>query len=149
MTIGALAPAYRYLLALHVISVIVWMAGMLILPLIYGRHRALGPALADQAGFAALERLIFKRMVNPAMYAAWSFGILLILTPGAISWDAWWWRVKFAAVLLLAWYHGALSAWRRRLRDGDPRRRAGFYQTAVAIPLGLVVLIVAMVMIQP
>ena len=39
MTIGALAPAYRYLLALHVISVIVWMAGMIVLPAIYA-HQA-------------------------------------------------------------------------------------------------------------
>lgn len=57
--------------------------------------------------------------------------------------------MKFAAVLLLSWYHGALSAWRRRLRDGDLRCSAGFYQASTAIPLGLAVLIVAMVVIQP
>jgi uncharacterized membrane protein len=34
VTIGALLPAYRELLALHVISVIVWMAGMIMLPVV-------------------------------------------------------------------------------------------------------------------
>lgn len=149
MTIGWLTPAYRYLLAAHVVSVILWMAGMIILPVIYAQHRAADPALARQAGFAALERSIFKGLVNPAMYAAWGFGILLILTPGAISWDAWWWRIKFAAVLLLSGYHGALSAWRRRLRDGVGQHGVGFYRAASAVPIGFVLLIVAMVMLQP
>ena len=40
MTLGALLPAYRELLALHVISVILWMAGMIMLPVIYARHVA-------------------------------------------------------------------------------------------------------------
>ena len=40
MTIGALLPAYRELLTLHVISAIVWMAGMIMLPAIYARHVA-------------------------------------------------------------------------------------------------------------
>lgn len=149
MRIHALAPIYLFLLAGHVIAVIMWMAGMILLPVIYARHRAIGPTLAEQAGFAELERLIFKKIVNPTMYAAWGFGILLILTPGAISWDAWWWRAKFTAVLLMSWYHGALSAWRRQLRGGGARHSARFYQAAMAIPLGLVVLIVTMVVIQP
>ncbi|HEX7389705.1 MAG TPA: CopD family protein [Acidiphilium sp.] len=149
MTLAFLAPAYRYLLAGHVISVILWMAGMILLPLIYAQHRAAGSELAEQAGFAALDRTIVKGLVNPAMYAAWGFGILLILTPGAISWDAWWWRTKFAAVLLLSGYHGALSVWRRRLRDGSGRHGVRYYRAMTAIPVGFVVLIAALVMIQP
>ena len=82
MTIGALLPAYRELLALHVISVILWMAGMIMLPVIYAGHVATTPEVARDAGFVELERGIIKRFVNPPMYAAWGFGILLIATPG-------------------------------------------------------------------
>jgi protoporphyrinogen IX oxidase len=149
VTIDALIPAYRELLALHVMSVIVWMAGMIILPAIYARHAATAPELAVAAGYVELERGIIKRFVNPAMYAAWSFGILLIATPGAISWDAGWWWTKFIAVLALSGYHGALSAWRRRLRDGTSRHSGSFYSMAATIPIGFVVLIVTMVIIQP
>ena len=148
MTIGALLPAYRELLALHVISVIVWMAGMIMLPAIYARHVAT-PEVARDAGFVELERGIIKRFVNPAMYAAWGFGILLIATPGTISWSAGWWWTKFIAVLALSGYHGALSAWRRGLRDGTDRHSASFYAMATVIPIGLVMLIVTMVIIQP
>ncbi|MHB1302284.1 MAG: CopD family protein [Acidiphilium sp.] len=149
MTIAALLPAYRYLLALHVISVIVWMAGMIVLPAIYARHAATSPEAARAAGFVELERALVKRLVNPAMYAAWGFGILLILTPGAISWSAGWWWTKFIAVLALSGYHGALSAWRRRLRDSTNRHGSRFYDIATAISVGFVVLIVAMVVIKP
>lgn len=149
MTSGALLPAYRELLALHVISVILWMAGMIMLPVIYAKHVTTTPELARDAGFVELERSIIKRFVNPAMYAAWGFGILLIATPGTISWSAGWWWTKFIAVLALSGYHGALSFWRRGLRDGTDRHGASFYGMATVIPIGLVMLIVTMVIIQP
>jgi putative membrane protein len=149
VTIGALLPAYRELLALHVISVIVWMAGMIMLPAIYATHVATTPQMARAAGFVELERGIIKRFVNPAMYAAWGFGILLIATPGAMSWSAGWWWTKLIAVLALSGYHGALSAWRRGLRDGTDHHSAFFYAMATVIPIGLVMVIVAMVIIQP
>ena len=100
------------------------------------------------AGFTELERGIIKRIVNPAMYAAWGFGILLIVTAGTISWSAPWWWTKFAAVLALSGFHGALSVWRRALRDGTDRRSTSFYAMATVIPIGLVVLIVTMVIIR-
>jgi putative membrane protein len=148
MMIPALLPAYRELLALHVFSVIVWMAGMLMLPVIYLRHRDLPVASEGAESFAALERQIFTRIVNPAMYAAWGFGILLILTPGTVSWNAPWWLVKFATVLMLSWYHGTLSIWRRRLRNGRGPSAAALH-LGIAAPLVFAAIIVAMVMIQP
>ncbi|MBV1707986.1 MAG: CopD family protein [Hyphomicrobiales bacterium] len=149
MTIDALLPWYRELLALHVMSVIIWMAGMIVLPLIYARHVAVAPELARGAGFVELEQGIIKRLVNPAMYAAWGFGTLLILTPGAISWSADWWRTKFTAVLVLSAYHGALSIWRRALRDGTNRRSAVFFARVTLVPIAFVILVVSMVIIQP
>ena len=149
MTIDALLPAYRELLALHVISVIIWMAGMIMLPVIYARHVATTKEVARDAGFVELERGIIKRFVNPAMYAAWGFGILLIATPGTISWSACWWWTKLISVLALSGYHGALSAWPRGLRDGTDHHSASFYTMVTVIPIGMVVLIVTMVIIQP
>ena len=148
MTVPALLPFLRELLALHVMAVILWMAGMIVLPVIYLRHHRLEPASPAAIELAALERLMFKRLVNPAMYAAWSFGVLLVLTPGTISWSAPWWLVKLAAVLLLSWYHGILSAWRRRLRD-DARPDVIILRQSVAIPIVLMVVIVTMVLVRP
>ncbi len=148
MTVPALLPFLRELLALHVIAVILWMVGMIALPVIYLRHHGLEPTSPAAVAFATLERQLFKRLVNPAMYAAWGFGILLVLTPGTISWSAPWWLVKLTAVLLLSWYHGVLSAWRRQLRDGARPALARLKQ-GVAIPIALMTVIVTMVLVQP
>ena len=149
MTFDALLPVYREVLALHVMSVILWMAGMIMLPLIYARHAAATAEVARAAGFVELERDIIKRLVNPAMYAAWGFAALLVATPGAVSWSAGWWQTKFIAVLALSGYHGALSVWRRRLRVGTNQHGASFFVMATTIPIGLVILIVTMVIVQP
>ena len=66
MTIGALLPVYRELLALHVISVIVWMAGMIMLPAIYARHVATTTEVARDAGFVELERGIIQANRQPS-----------------------------------------------------------------------------------
>lgn len=95
-----------------------------------------------------LERQIFKRIVNLAMCAAWGFGIPLVLTPGTMSWTAPWWLAKFAAVLGLSWFHGTLSAWRRRFRDGKGPGAAAL-RHGLAVPLALGAIAVAMVMIHP
>ena len=50
------------------------------------------------------------------MIAAWTFGILLVLTPGVIDWSAGWWHVKLTAVILMSALHGILS----RLAAGFP-----------------------------
>ena len=107
MTIPALLPLYRDLLALHVFSVIVWVTGMVVLPAVYLHHRALSTTSEAVRAFIALERQIFKRIVTPSMFATWTFGILLVLTPGVITWTEGWWYVKLICVLLMSGLHGA------------------------------------------
>lgn len=149
MTIAALLPYYRWELSFHVISVIGWMAGMICLPILYAYHRRTAPRSAEAAQFVAMEQALFKWLVNPAMNLTFLFGILLILTPGAISWPVRWWWVKLICVFLLSAFHGELSRWRRTLRDNRSRRSERFYRFTTGIPLGLVVIIVIMVVVQP
>lgn len=149
MTIAALLPFFRLTLTLHVISVVLWMAGMLTLPWLYVEHAAIARGGAEGARLEAMEWRLMKRAINPCMYAAWLFGILLVLTPGAMSWSAGWWWTKLIAVLLMSAFHGLLSKWRREFRDGRNVRTAGFYRAAAGIPVVLMVVIVAMVVMQP
>ena len=68
------------------------------------------------------------------MIATWTFGILLVLTPGIIDWSAGWWHVKLAAVLLLSGLHGVLSRWRRDFLADRNRRPQRFYRIANEVP---------------
>lgn len=149
MTIAALAPLYRWELALHVISVITWMAALFYLPRLYVYHCQLAPGSAESARFKVMERRLLKQIATPGMIASWTFGILLILTPGAISWSAGWWWTKFICVLLMSGFHGALSKWRKNFLTDSNTRPERFYRLANEIPTILMILIVIMVIVKP
>ncbi|MGH7119902.1 MAG: CopD family protein, partial [Acetobacteraceae bacterium] len=140
MTVEGLLPFFRVTLALHVISMVLWMAGMLTLPWLYVEHAGIAARGADGAWFQAVERRLMKRAINPCMYLTWLFGILLVLTPGAMSWSAGWWWVKLIAVLLMSGFHGILSKWRRDFRDGRDVRTPRFYRRVAGVPLVLLII---------
>ena len=122
MTIGFLAVLYPWTKAFHVIAMIAWMAGMFYLPRLFVYHCELRPGSAESERFKVMERRLLKQIINPAMIATWTFGILLVLTPGIIDWSAGWWHVKLAMVLLMSGFHGAMSRWRRDfLEDRNTR----------------------------
>jgi protoporphyrinogen IX oxidase len=150
MTIGFLVPAYLWVKALHVSAIIAWMAGLLYLPRLYVYHCGLARGSAESERFKVMERRLLKQIVNPAMMAAWTFGVLLVLTPGVIDWrHGHWWHVKLAAVLLLSGLHGELSRWRRDFLEDRNTRSARFYRIANEVPAVLMLLIVFMVIVKP
>jgi putative membrane protein len=150
VSIGLLAPVYLWLKALHLSAVIAWMAGMFYLPRLYVYHCEARPGTVESERFKIMERRLLKQIINPAMMAAWTFGVLLILTPGVIDWQRdRWWDVKFAAVLLLSAFHGQLVRWRRDFLEDRNLRPARFYRIANEIPTVLMLLIVFMVILKP
>ncbi len=149
MTIGFLAWFYPWTKALHVISLIAWMAGMLYLPRLYVYHCDTVPGSVESERFKVMEYRLLRQITNPAMMATWTFGLLLVLTPGIIDWSAGWWHVKLACVLLLSGFHGALSRWRRDFANDQRRRPQRFYRIANEVPTLLMVIIVIMVIVRP
>jgi putative membrane protein len=149
MTIAALAPAYLWLKAFHVVSMVAWMAGMLYLPRLYVYHCAAPRGSAESERFKVMERRLLKQIINPAMIATFLFGILLALIPGVIDWSAGWWHAKLAAVLVLAGFHGMLSRWRRDFLHDRNSRPVRFYRIANEVPTLLLLWIVVMVIVRP
>lgn len=149
MKLDFLVYAYPWIKSLHVISVIAWMAGMLYLPRLFVYHCDVLPGTAESGRFKVMERRLMKFIINPAMIATWCFGLLLVLTPGTMSWSDGWWQVKFTCVILLSGFHGAMSAWRRRFRDDANRKPARFYRMMNEVPTLLMIIIVIMVIARP
>ena len=149
MTIGALAGVYPWIKAFHVISLIAWMAGMFYLPRLYVYHCAVPVGSAESERMKLMERRLLKQIMNPAMIATFVFGILLVLTPGAVDWHAGWWHAKLTAVLAMGGLHGAFSAWRKAFLHDRNRRSARFYRIANEVPTVLMVFIVIMVIVKP
>jgi len=149
VTIGFLAAFYPWTKAFHVISVIAWMAGMFYLPRLYVYHCDVRPGTIESERFKVMERRLLRQIINPAMMATWSFGILLVLTPGIIAWSAGWWWIKLVSVVALSGFHGMLSRWRRDFLEDRNTRPQRFYRIANEVPTLLVILIVIMVIVRP
>jgi putative membrane protein len=144
-----LLTLYPWIKALHVISVIAWMAGMLYLPRLYVYHCEVKPGSVESERFKVMERRLLRQIILPAMLAVWGFGLVLAFTPGVIDWHAGWWHVKLAAVLALSGFHGALSRWRRDFLEDRNTRPQRFYRIANEVPAVLMIIIVVMVIVRP
>ena len=144
-----LADAYAWVLALHIVAVITWMAGMLYLPRLYVYHSGRKPGGEADEMLKVMERRLLRLIVNPSMLLVFFTGGLLLLTPGVVDWDSGWIYAKLALVLALFAMHGAFAAWRRGFAEGRNRRSARFYRAANEIPTLLMIAIVVLVVVKP
>lgn len=145
-----LSSVYPWILSLHIISVISWMAGMLYLPRLFVYHVEKAPVGSEQSEiFKVMERKLLRAIINPAMAATWVFGICLVLTPGIVDWSSIWPWVKAAMVISMSGFHGWLSARRKEFESDENTRSGRTYRLANEIPAVLMLVIVFMVVLKP
>jgi protoporphyrinogen IX oxidase len=144
-----LASAYPWLKALHIVSVIAWMAGLLYLPRLFVYH-ADAPAGSDQAKtFSIMERRLLRGIMNPALVMVVAVGVLLADTPGIVDWRRGWIWAKLALVVALAIFHHLLAIWQRDFAAGTIPHSARFFRSINEIPAVLMIAIVALVVVKP
>jgi putative membrane protein len=149
MTIPALAPYYLWIKSFHLIADIAWMVGLLYLPRLFVYHCQTAPGSESSERFKVMERRLLKQITTPAMIAAWLFGILLVLTPGAVDWHAGWWHTKLLGALLLSGFTGAMSKWRRNFAEDRNTKSEKFYRIANEVPTVLLIVVVIMAIVKP
>ena len=136
--------------ALHVISVIAWMAGMLYLPRLFVYHCDAGPGTPASEMLKVMERRLLKAIINPAMIASFLFGGLLLATPGLIDWSAGWiWVKLFLVVVGMGGLHGAFARWQRDFAADRNRQPARFYRFANEAPTLILIVVVILVIVKP
>jgi len=141
-----LAPYYDWLRALHVISVIFWMAGMFMLPRYFAYHAETAPGTQEDRAWIERERRLMRIIVNPSMIAAWIFGISLVSVVGVAGG---WFHAKLVLVIGLTVLHHLLSRWRKRFARGENERAARFYRMVNEIPTLATIAIVILVVVKP
>jgi putative membrane protein len=149
MTVPFFATLYPWTKALHIISLIAWMAALLYLPRLFVYHCDAVPGSEFSERLKVMERRLYKLIMTPAMIATFVFGIVLALTPGLVDWHRGWFHVKLLAVLLLAGFHGASGKWRRDFLQDRNRKSQRFFRIANEVPTVLMVVAVIMVVVQP
>ena len=149
MTIDALADAYPWVKSLHVISVIAWMAALLYLPRLFVYHCEVEPGSAESERFKVMEYRLSRFIAAPASIASWLFGMLLVLTPGVVSWGSGWWHLKMAGIVALTGVHHVMLARRREFLHDRNRRPQRYYRILNEVPTAAMVVIVVMVIAKP
>lgn len=145
-----LAAAYPWTKVLHIVSMVAWMAGLFYLPrlFVYHAERA-GPGSELAETFAVMERKLLRGIMNPAMIATWTFGILLAATPGLVDWSSGWFYVKLAGVAALTAFHHWLGRRRKDFARGDNRISGRTWRIVNELPVLALLLIVTMVVVRP
>ena len=139
---------YEWVKALHVISIIAWMAGLLYLPRLFVYHCE-APAGSDTSErFKVMERRLLRAIMNPAMIASYVFGIaMLVMIPEWMKQG--WMHAKLLLVLLLTVSHMMMARWRREFAEDRNMRPQGFYRIVNEVPTVLMIGIVIFVNVKP
>lgn len=140
---------YPWTKALHIVSVISWMAGMFYLPrlFVYHAEKATVGSELDKT-FQIMEHKLLYFIMRPAMIASWLFGLLLVLTPGVIDWSSVWPWVKAGSVVGMTYVHYWLSLRRREFAEAKNTRTGQTYRMINEVPTVLMLLIVFAVILK-
>jgi putative membrane protein len=138
---------YNWLLALHIIAVIAWMAGMLYLPrlFVYHARAAKGSELSET--FKVMERRLLRGIINPAMIAAWLLGLALAWQ--GRHWSEHWFHAKLTLLVGMQIVHAALARWCRAFANDANIHSDRFYRFMNEVPTLLLIGIVILAVVKP
>ena len=141
---------YVWIRALHIISVVAWMAGLLYLPRLFAYHCAAEHGSQQAKTFEIMERRLLRAIMNPAMILSLGFGGALLSQPGVVDWsgDIWiYLKLVFAALLIVL--HHFFARWRIAFADGKNHFDARFYKRMNEVPMIALIAIVIFVVVKP
>ena len=140
--------SYEIIKALHIISVIAWMAGLLYLPRLFVYHADTPLGSVQAETFKVMERRLLKAIMTPAMITSFIFGIwMLVLAPAMLT--EIWMIIKVVCVFGLAGCHGLFSRMRRDLENDKLPYSSKVYRIWNEAPTLLMIIIVIMAVVKP
>ena len=140
---------YLIIKALHLISTISWMVGLLYLPRIFVYHVENFEKKRTTEIFEIMERRLYNYIMRPAMLFSWIFGIVLIYLNGLDVLTNLWMQIKLALVIILSVYHEYLGRCLNQLKNNTNTKTSKFYRYLNEVPTVLLILIVFVVIIKP
>ena len=140
---------YDWTKALHIISVITWMAGIFYLPRLFVYHASTEVGSEKSEIFKIMERRLLKGIMNPSMIAAWIFGLWLAFVHGIWTPDAIWLHIKFLLVSLMTAYHMVCGRYVKVFAADENQKSHVYYRYFNEIPTLLMIAIVILVVVKP
>ena len=141
--------AYNLLIGLHIICVIAWMAGLMMLPRLYAYHTETAlPGSEFDAHFTRWEGKVLKIILRPAMALVWVLGLSLIYVDSQIRGAGFlaepWMLTKIAGIVFVTGWHGFISNAHKGFLAGRRDRTAKFWRMTNELPfLAAIVMVLA------
>lgn len=140
---------YEWLKALHVISVIAWMAGLLYLPRLFVYHCQAEAGSVQSETFKVMERRLMKAIMTPAMIASWVFGLWIIFGHIGFSGNGGWLHAKLLLVLGMSAFHGISVGWMKAFAEDRNAKSERFFRFMNEVPTVLMIVVVILVIVRP
>ena len=147
--VDGVGGVYLWLKALHIISVIAWMVGLLYLPRLFVYHCDAPAGSLSSETFKVMERRLYWAIMTPAMLATWLFGLGLLASSPVVDWSSVWVNLKLFLVVIMTGLHGIMARWQRDFAGDANRHSARFYRISNEVPTVLMIAIVLTVTIKP
>lgn len=144
-----IATHYLWFKALHLMAVISWMAGIFYLPRLYVYHAEAEKGSELSETLKIMERKLLKIIMNPAMIAAWIFGLLMLHANTGIMTGQGWMHAKLTLVLAMSGFHGYLAYTRKVFLRDENKKSHKFYRKINEIPTLLMMAIVILAVVKP
>lgn len=139
---------YQWILALHVMGFISWMAMLFYLPRLFIYHRENAETKVFTAIVEIQEYKLFKYIGVPAMWAtALSGGMMLYLNSGVF--ESIWIYIKLLMLCGLWMYHISLGRIRILMIDNPHYKSSKWFRIYNEVPTILMMIIVIMVVVKP
>lgn len=141
--------AYNLLIGLHIIAVIAWMAGLMMLPRLYAYHTETAPpGSAFDTHFTGWEGKVIQIILRPAMGLVWVLGLSLIYLDSQIRGVGFlaepWMLTKIAGIVFMTGWHGFISNAHKGFLAGRRDRTAKFWRMTNELPfLAAIVMVLA------
>lgn len=140
---------YTWVKALHIIAIIFWMAGLLMLPRFFAYHTGSVPGGELEKKMEEAEASLVKIILNPAMLASFLFGLILIGYRADSLATTFWLPLKLVLVFSLMGYHMFLAGQRKKLLNSGRPKTEKFYRMINEVPAIFAILIVILVIVEP
>ena len=141
---------YFWVKALHIISVIAWMAGLLYLPRLFVNHVGLAPGSEASDMLKGMEGRLLRIIMRPAAAATFIFGISMMFLPESpVDWHQGWLHAKLAFVAGLGFMHGKMERWAKDFANDANTRTSKFYRAINEVPTLFMIIIVILVVVKP
>lgn len=139
----------KWVLALHVMFMVTWFAGLFYLPRLFVYH-AMSDDAASNARFKIMERKLYYGITTPG-------AVLTLLSGFWMLWDyAWaayasfgWLHLKLLMVLLLVVYHLVCGKYLNDFKHDRNAHGHVFYRWFNEIPVVMLVVVIIMVIVRP